>query len=261
MANSRTGILSSIIPALIFSFIFYSCKSETAVEPPPAKYGIQGKVTDDAGAALSNVSIWLTYYYTEGSNNSAGLNKASLSKISSTSDYPFKLYQNFPNPVLYRTFFRFSIPSEGEVSFKITDKLTNEVLYSYSDNLIGGLYQMERNLRDSLKLKNGIYRYTVNFKSKTGETFSDTKELLLVCFWGNPSTASDAEGNYFLSYNSIFAGDTVVVKPDEYSQSEQVLGNEVYLQFEKEGYYTTPIKASLAKDILLEKNIIMRKFK
>lgn len=264
MANTKTGIAAFIIPALIFTFFFYSCKNDTALEPLPGSPGIKGKVTDSTGAALSDVKVCLTFYnnyFPDDSVNSAVVNKIRLSKISSTKSYPSQLYQNFPNPVINKTFFRFSIPSEGEVSFKITDKLTKSVVYSYTDNLVGGLYQMERNLRDSLKLKNGLYSYTLNFKSKTGESFSDTKELFLLSSQSNPNATSDTKGNYFLPYESIFDGDTVIVKRDEYTGQVKVLGNVVYIQFQKEGYSTTVIQAFLFKDNLLEKNIVMRKLK
>lgn len=264
MANSKSGILSSVIPALIFSFIFFSCKSDTAVDPPPAQLGIKGVITDSAGVALSDVKICLTYYknfFPADSSNSSGISKTRLSKIGSINDYQFQLYQNYPNPVTDKTFFRFSIPSEGEVSFKILDKLSSGAVYSYSDNLVAGLYQMERNLVDSLKLKNGIYRYTLTFRNKNGETFSDTKELLFLSGVSYPNITSDAAGKYFLPYSSIFAGDTVNVKPDEYTGSEYIMGNAIYLQFQKDGYYTIVIQTLLLKDILLEKNIIMRKIK
>lgn len=268
MANTKKRIAVLVIPALIFTFFFFSCKSESAVEPPPVQSGLKGKVVDSTGAALSNVKIWLTFYYyfspvdsSKPNLNKTGLNRTSLSKSSSTNSYPFKLYQNLPNPVLCNTFFRFSLPSEGNVSFRITDKLTKELVYSYSENLTSGLYQMERNLRDSLKLKNGIYTYTLDFKSKTGESFSDSKELFLISELGTPSLISDAEGNFFLPYNNIFAGNKIIVKWDEDTESEQVLGNGVYVQFQKEGYYTTTIRALLVQGGFQERNIIMRRLK
>ncbi|MCU7492632.1 MAG: hypothetical protein HF312_20555 [Ignavibacteria bacterium] len=259
MANSRTGILSSLIPVLIFTFIFYSCKSETPVAPP-VQYGLKGKIVDSSGAAISDVKIRCTFY--KNFLPAEADMHAGLSKLNDAKDYQFMLYQNFPNPVLFETFFRFSIPSEGDVTFRIMDRTKPDTFFSLTEKLSAGLYQIGiRNFGDSLKLKNGFYRYSVDFKSKTGATLSDSKELFLISATGNPYAVSDAEGNYFLDYYDIMAGDTLTVKPDENSHSEYILGNEVYLQLEKEGYYPTVIKTSLIKDALLKRDIVMRSIK
>lgn len=256
MANMKTGIAAYIIPALIFAFIFYSCKDETPVSPP-AQYGLKGKIVDSSGSAISEVKIRCTFY-----KNFLPVEPdmyAGLSKLNDAADYQFMLYQNFPNPVLFETFFRFSIPSEGNVTFRIMDKIKSEIFFSRTEKLSAGLYQIGiRNFGDSLKMKNGFYRYSLDFKSKTGSALSDSKELFLISTTGNPYAVSDAEGNYFLDYYDIMAGDTLIVKPDENSHSEYILGNEVFLQLEKEGYYPAVIKASLIKDTLLKRDIVMR---
>ncbi len=83
----------------------------------------------------------------------------------------FNLEQNFPNPFNPSTSIKFSIPRDGNVSFKVFDINGKEVSNYYNGYLKSGIYTMQF---DGSSLPSGVYFYKL-----TVGNFTDTKKMIL----------------------------------------------------------------------------------
>jgi hypothetical protein len=184
----------------------------------------------------------------------------SIEKVSDIGDFEFSLEQNFPNPFSNSTFIRFSLPDRSLIHLNIVNKIENEKVLQYSAKLSKGYYQKYlNNIVDSLQLRNGIYRYSLNALLDNGTNYSDNKELFIISDKGEPNSKTDIHGQYSFDYKYSFAGDTLVIKNDENSSSTMTLTSTVNLLFTKAGYNSTIIRATLYPDTILIHNIVLTK--
>ena len=98
-------------------------------------------------------------------------------KIENVTADNFSLNQNYPNPFNPVTNINFLIPTSGNVSMKVFDMLGKEVKV-----LVNGIYgQGSYNVTfDGSNLNSGMYFYTIEFTNNQGQSFKDTKKLMLV---------------------------------------------------------------------------------
>ncbi|CAF3890354.1 unnamed protein product [Rotaria sp. Silwood1] len=89
---------------------------------------------------------------------------------STVSDY--SLSQNYPNPFNPVTNIRYSIPKDGNVTFKVYDMLGNEIGTYVNEVQKAGTYSVTF---DGASLASGIYYYKLEANG-----FSDTKKMMLV---------------------------------------------------------------------------------
>jgi len=137
--------------------------------------------TLDAGwiAANCNVNV-LVYKDNPPALNLAEVQQASILNVVSplgiipSGNIPneFSLSQNYPNPFNPSTHIKFSIPKDGNVSFKVFD-VTGQVVASYVDGFIkAGTYNAEV---DASAWASGTYFYTM-----IAGDFAETKKMVLV---------------------------------------------------------------------------------
>ena len=84
----------------------------------------------------------------------------------------FSLEQNYPNPFNPVTNIRFSIPKTGIVKLAVYDAIGNEIAVLVNGSVPAGTYLADF---DASRLSSGVYFYKL-----TGESFSDTKKMVLV---------------------------------------------------------------------------------
>jgi len=98
-------------------------------------------------------------------------------KVENVTPDNFSLKQNYPNPFNPVTNINFLIPSAGNVTMKVFDVLGKEVKV-----LVNGVYgQGSYNVTfDGGNLNSGMYFYTIDFTNEQGQSFTDTKKLMLV---------------------------------------------------------------------------------
>jgi hypothetical protein len=84
----------------------------------------------------------------------------------------YSLSQNYPNPFNPSTTIRFTVPKDGNVSFKIYDISGKEVSNYFNGYLKAGIYTLQF---DGSSLTSGVYFY----KMKSND-FSDVKRMILV---------------------------------------------------------------------------------
>jgi hypothetical protein len=89
----------------------------------------------------------------------------------------FDLAQNYPNPFNPSTTIKFSIPSSGYVSLKVFNTSGEEINALVNNRLQSGIYETSF---DGRNLASGIYFYTLSFNGSDGNSFTDTKKLMLV---------------------------------------------------------------------------------
>jgi hypothetical protein len=89
----------------------------------------------------------------------------------------FSLSQNYPNPFNPSTKINFSIPERGFVTLKVYDMLGKEVKELVSGDYSRGVYAVDFAAHG---LSSGIYIYSIDVKSESGNIFKDTKKLTLI---------------------------------------------------------------------------------
>jgi hypothetical protein len=89
----------------------------------------------------------------------------------------FSLSQNYPNPFNPSTKINFSIPERSFVTMKVYDMLGKEVMQLVDNNYSAGTYSVDMNAKG---LSSGMYLYSIEARSETGNIFKDTKKLTLI---------------------------------------------------------------------------------
>ena len=82
--------------------------------------------------------------------------------IEDINNLSISMEQNIPNPVKESTIIRYSIPQDGEVSFKIYS-ISGQILYNKAENVQSGDHQIEINTSNFAA---GIYFYTMEFEGQ-----------------------------------------------------------------------------------------------
>ncbi|MCC7159774.1 MAG: T9SS type A sorting domain-containing protein [Ignavibacteria bacterium] len=103
-------------------------------------------------------------------------NLVGVAPISSVAEN-FSLSQNYPNPFNPSTKINFSIPERGFVTIKIYDLLGKEVAAPVNGDYSRGTYAVDYN---AAGLSSGIYIYSIEAKTESGNIFKDTKKLTLI---------------------------------------------------------------------------------
>ena len=89
----------------------------------------------------------------------------------------FSLSQNYPNPFNPSTKINFSIPERSFVTLKVYDMLGKEVMELANNNFSAGTYAVDMNAGG---LSTGIYLYSIEARTESGNILKDTKKLTLV---------------------------------------------------------------------------------
>ncbi|MDR1877938.1 MAG: T9SS type A sorting domain-containing protein, partial [Bacteroidales bacterium] len=82
--------------------------------------------------------------------------------ITSFDQQGISLSQNIPNPATDNTVIRYSVPSDGSVTFNVYS-ISGQVLYSQTAETSFGAHSIELNTSD---LSAGIYFYSMEFKGQ-----------------------------------------------------------------------------------------------
>lgn len=139
--------------------------------------------TVPAGIELSNIDVNVIVYaqgtpYTNNAPVQNGLcvKSTSFTPVGITKTdleaNTFSLGQNYPNPFNPQTSMRFTLPKDGNVSFRVYDINGKEVSNYFNGFLKAGIYTMQF---DGSQLPSGVYFYKL-----TAGDFSDVKRMLLV---------------------------------------------------------------------------------
>ncbi len=103
-------------------------------------------------------------------------NLTSVSNISTVAEN-FSLSQNYPNPFNPSTKINFSIPERSFVTLKVYDMLGKEVMQLVSGDYSRGTYAADLNASG---LSSGVYVYSIEARTESGQLLKDTKKLSLV---------------------------------------------------------------------------------
>lgn len=103
-------------------------------------------------------------------------NLVGISNISTIAEN-FSLSQNYPNPFNPSTNINFSLPERSFVTMKVYDMLGKEVMQLVNSSYSAGTYAVDMN---AAGLSTGIYIYSIEAKTESGNIFKDTKKLSLV---------------------------------------------------------------------------------
>ncbi|MDQ3022467.1 MAG: PQQ-dependent sugar dehydrogenase [Bacteroidota bacterium] len=106
-----------------------------------------------------------------------GINN-SLSEIPSE----FSLDQNYPNPFNPETNIRYFIPELSKIKLTIFDALGKQIATLVNTNQLPGKYQITWNGKDASgnSIASGIYFYNLILETNSGNSFSETKKMLMV---------------------------------------------------------------------------------
>jgi hypothetical protein len=90
--------------------------------------------------------------------------KLSAQQNSPDQEAPFKLSQNYPNPVKENTSIKVQLNSAGPVTLKLYDMLGNSVSTLLDQNMVAGTYNIPV---EAENIPNGIYFYVLKKDSLT----------------------------------------------------------------------------------------------
>jgi hypothetical protein len=89
----------------------------------------------------------------------------------------FSLSQNYPNPFNPSSKINFTIPEKGFVKLKVYDLLGKQVKDLVNASYPRGEYAVNFNAGD---LSSGVYVYSIEVNTESGNTFKETKRMALV---------------------------------------------------------------------------------
>jgi hypothetical protein len=84
------------------------------------------------------------------------------SGITEKSKASFTLEQNIPNPAQNSTVITYSIPQDGEITFRV-HSVSGQLLYSQQENVAEGKHRIKLNISD---YASGVYFYTMEYKGQ-----------------------------------------------------------------------------------------------
>lgn len=89
----------------------------------------------------------------------------------------FTLSQNYPNPFNPSTTIKFSTSERGFANLTVYNSLGMEVKNLLNENVTEGVYSVDFN---GSALNSGVYFYKLTFTNRDGNSFVDTKKLILI---------------------------------------------------------------------------------
>jgi hypothetical protein len=242
---------------VIISLIFNSC-SKSGINEPEQLYGLQGIVKDTVGKPLNDVSIYCLFSYSYIPNGSYV--PEPVPKPTEVDSFTFKLEQNFPNPVYNSSFVRFAIPDDMNIEFTLKEKLSGSVKYDLSGFYYYGLYQNYlENIVTNYQLENSCYIMHLEAGKNGNPGFTAEKKLFVVSDIGKPNTESESNGYYFFDYKKACIGDTIISTLDGTNTNPILITNEINLLFKRDGYLPEIIKVSLYPELLINRDVILKK--
>lgn len=137
----------------------------------------------DASISLANCDVVMFVYkegtpYATGATVQNGISKPTTQFVptginkNETTANEYSLSQNYPNPFNPSTSIKFTVPKDGNVSFKVYDISGKEVSNYFNGYLKAGMYNLHF---DGSSLPSGTYFYKLTTKD-----FSDVKKMMLV---------------------------------------------------------------------------------
>jgi hypothetical protein len=248
------GSMKKLVLLSAVFFIFISGCSDT-VDVPEDRYGVQGKIVDTSGIPIPGVEVYYLFNQWLITSKSIPLNFTATDSI-----FKNKLYQNFPNPVTWDTFIWFSVESKCYAELTFRNKRTNEVVYTFSDTLLYGLYQhYPGNFLNASS--NAIYKYSLSLRLPDGRTFFDEKEMAVIKTTNRPAVVSGSTGHYFFNYKDSYIGDSISYS--NYNDPDLIykmpVEKEVYLYFKKDGYLYTNRAVHPLPSTLLNMDVVLNK--
>ncbi len=249
-------IVSEILLFLLIIFLIYSCDEAGVNNPVIPTLGVNGKVLDITGKPISNVSVHYLFNYNYVPHYSPPLTNAT----SSVDSFGFNFYQNFPNPVSDSLFFRFSIAEDMDIELTFTDLASGVTVYTIAGFYVYGFYQ---HYFDHFVSSNNLVNscYLVKFRAlKNGiPKYEASKKLTILSVLSKPNTTSNDQGIYSFEYKNASIGDTIFSTIDGNNILSLEITNKIYLLFKKEGYLPEIIQVDLYPDLLLSRDVVLRK--
>lgn len=242
--------------AFLVLCFFISCEDEI-ITPIEKNYGVQGRVLDENGNEIAGTNIYCLFNYSYLPMQEFLVSPFNNNQVDSFGN---TLYQNFPNPVYNSSFIRYSLADDMDVELTVKDNSTGNIRYTFSKFQNYGLYQHHLNeIVSSVQLKNGAYNISLKVSENSEVRYKSEKTMFVVSDIGKPNTVSDEQGKYLFNYNDACIGDTIVVTFNGSNLYPEIINNEIYLLFEKEGYIPLVVKVSLYPEILINQDVILRK--
>lgn len=243
------------LAGLITLFIYVSCK-DTITNPIKPDYGITGRIIDESGKPISNVNVYYLLNFSYIPN--IQISDKSLNETNVDS-FGFDLSQNFPNPVYNSCFIRYSLNSDADIELKITECFSGKVKYSFSKASYYGLYQHYfKNIVDSLQLENGFYKVELKAFNSGALTYASEKKMVVISDLGRPGSISDKNGKYYFDYDKSSIGDTLIYSLSDGYSYQIVIDKTVNLLFQKQGYSSEIINTTLYREVLLNRDVVMK---
>jgi|GEM_PF-5469590 len=248
-----------IVIKLVFFFLIlvsYSCSESGINNPETPTSGVTGKVLDIAGKPINTVSVYYLFNY----NYVPNYSPLKVTEISGADSFGFSFYQNFPNPVYNSSFVRFSIPDDMDIELTLKDLVSGSMKFTLSGFYYYGFYQHHFNeIVISSNLENSCY--LIKFRAlKNGVLMFDAdKKLTIVSDIGKPNATSNDKGIYSFDYRKACIGDTIFSTTNGNNIYPYEITNHIYLLFKKDGYLPEIIEIDLYPDLLLSRDVVLRK--
>ena len=237
------------------ALLFFSCDDEI-LYPPEKNYGINGRIMDESGNPISGVKVYYLFNYYSIPNLPAPDKPMNEAEVDS---FGYALYQNFPNPVYNSSFIRYSLAADMDIELTVKECFSGTIKYIYSGYFYYGLYQHHFNeIVNSLQLENGCYSVMLKVSKNGILEYEAEKKMFVISDIGKPNSFSDGSGKYFFDYNKACIGDTLLHTTDGENIYPNVINNQVYLLFKKDGFLTETISTTLYSEILLDRDVILK---
>jgi hypothetical protein len=232
------------------------CKHNPAAPETQPSYGMAGKIYSANGTVITGAKVYCLYFLNDFPVDPP--TQVTLGKQSETNDYPFELYESFPDPCAHSFFVRFSLPVQCSTDLSIISKRTGNVVYHQSESLIYGFYQRYfGGIVDSLGLTNGIYQCQLTAKGSSDTTYEGKNTFLVVSDGGTPNAVSSPNGDYFFDSRDAFIGDSVAVSPDGTVGLHEYIKSPVNLIVIKNGFKSKLVSIEVVSNIVLTVDIVL----
>lgn len=250
----------TILSVLILSLFIISC-DENSTSPQRSEKQII-KVIDETGNPIPKVEVTFLYNNLQSypAANGFTVDKNKIQKLND-SNLEFKLYQNMPNPITSSTFLRFSLPLEGKVTMEINNIKNYQNIFSFTDTLSSGLYQLYFDLMDSsftTKFKNGFYKCSLTLETN-GSFLITSNVVLIISPKAEYDLITNSIGMFYVTKEDISWGSSYFQSDLTGNISESFFNNNAYFKLSKEGYLSKTVSLYLSQDEVMEKVEILYK--